>query len=813
MDSEQPYEGRRAHWVRLNHTERMPHRWIVADSEAFRVADRDGEAQRLRCWDAVRWRDDLTTGDHAEAAAGESAEQFWAWVAEYVKPGMRTVLWFHNASYDLRTLDAFRQLPALGFDLDWCNLDRDVSVATWRSGHGTLVIADTFTWLAKGLADVGGMVGIGKPRLPDDDDRLEAWHARCAADVAITAEAVRQLLAFVKGQRLGNWQPSGAGMAYSTWRHRFLDHKVLVHDDAPALEAERRAMHTGRAEAWWHGKAKQGQFTEFDMHMAYCRIAAECDVPVKLFAFDDHPSERVHRWAAKHWTLLCDVEVTTDLPVVPCQQDGRTIWPVGTFTTTLWQPELDLIERAGGSYKVLRQWRYNMAPALRDWAQWSMAMCAADDATITPVQRCWVKHQSRALIGRLALRNASWQEWGGNPFGWTGLTELVDGDTGEAQRMMHVGGKTFIEGERREASSSLPQITGYIMAVSRVRLWDAAAAAGLDHVLHVDTDSMITDRHGTARIQTAIQAGLPGGWRAKERWARLDITGPRHYRSSGRRCIPGVPVGAVETSPGVFRGEVWQSLATSLSASEGDVVRVLAREWKPRRFDGRRPWTGEGPAMPIRLPADAQEVTSGSVIPVRPDIGAGCAAGADRPRSHRRTGAGERPGASGSPPGRRQSRRQVGAQAGGLRSGAGTSRRDQPDSARPAGGPADGHRRSGPGLGDVRVAAAVAAVGQMAGGDRQQSAGRGRRGTGDVPGTQGPPGGATAAAGGLSELRGVHGHAGGNSAPDRPAAGAPAAARPRPGGGKAVDDDTGDDKQRWPADQRVRGHPLPAAGG
>lgn len=602
MDSADPYAGRNAHWIRPNHTERVPHRWIVADSESFRDATDYGEVQTLRCVDAVRWRDDLKTGNHEEWIASEDAQTFWQWCDDYCKSGSRCIVWFHNAAYDLRTLDAFRILPALGWNLEWCNLDANVSVVSWRSDHGTLVVCDTYTWTGKPLSDISGMVGIGKPPLPDNDDSLEAWHARCKADVQITRQLVIELLDFVRGEHLGNWQPSGAGMAYSAWRHRFLSHKVLVHNDAPAIAAERRAMHAGRAEAWWHGKPKGGPFTEWDMHMSYCRIAAECDVPVKLFAVDDKPSAAVHKWARQHWTLLCDVEVTTDVPCVPCREGDRTIWPVGTFTTTLWQPELDLVTRHGGSYKVTKQWRYNMAPALKEWASWSMGICASDDARTTPAQRCYVKHQSRALIGRLALRNPTWSEWGGNPYGWCGLTDYVDGDTGETSRMMHVGNKTFLEGAPAESQSSLPQITGYIMAIARVRLWNATLAAGPSNVLHVDTDGLICNRHGTAALSALQGDQLPGAWRQKERWSKIEITGPRHYVTSGRRVIPGVPLHAVETAPGIYRGEVWESLAAMLKDGRHAEVRVYEREFRPRLFDGRRPWNGDGIAEPVTLP-------------------------------------------------------------------------------------------------------------------------------------------------------------------------------------------------------------------
>ncbi len=601
MDAAVRYPGRAMHWVRGNKTERVPHRWIVADCEARRRRVEGGEDQTLRCAVAARWRDDLVTDERYERLRTTSAAQFWEWVTDWCSPRGRTVLWFHNASYDLRPLDAFTWLPKLGWELDWCNLDRGVSVVTWRGPGGTLIIADTYTWLPTSLDKIAGMVGIVKPRLPKDDDSDAAWYARCEADVAITEAAVRDLIRFVKDQRLGNWQPSGAGMGWATWRHRFMDHKCLVHDDALALAAEREAMHTGRAEAWWHGKAIGGPFTEWDMHMSYCRIAAECDVPAKLWAHDIAPSKDIHEWAREHWGVLARVEVTTRVPVVPAALDGRITWPVGTFRTVLWDCELDLIRETGGKYKVIEQWRYVMKPALRQWAEWSMDMCGQSAKTISPIAATWVKHQSRALIGRLALRTPTWEHFGANPGGRPGMSTYIDVDQGIQGRMMHCGQVSMLETERTEAGNSLPQITGWIMAQARVRLWHATQAAGTEHVLHVDTDSVITTKAGSAALASAAASGLPGGWRAKTTWPRLHITGPRHYRAPGRVQVPGVPKTAVETAPGVWEGEVWESLAQALAEGRPAMVRIRERTYRPKREDHRRPYQGntDGLATPM----------------------------------------------------------------------------------------------------------------------------------------------------------------------------------------------------------------------
>lgn len=601
------YPGRTPHWIRANATERIPVRWIVADAES-RSEDRDGaEVQTLRCWDAVRWRTDLKTGEQREEAAGEDARAFWEWVLAWCHSHGRTVLWFHHAGVDLAWLDAFTILPELGAELRWCNLDRDVSVAAWRTPGGTLTIADTYTWTNSALGDLAPLTGIRKPPLPAEGDSLAAFHHRCRQDVLITEAIVRELLAFIRREHLGNWQPSGAGMGHTAWRHRWYDHKVLVHDDADALAAERSAMHAGRAEAWYHGRPPGGPFTEWDMRMAYTTIARDCHVPAKLWAADPAPSRKVHAWALEHWRVLADVYVRTAQPVVPARVNGRTCWPVGEFATTLWDTELALLRASGGTYRVLRQWRYTRKPALAGWAAWSISMTGLEPPAIGLVAKTWVKHQARATIGRMGLRTASWEPWSDNWLpAYTGISLLTE-EGAQGRRLMHVGGQVWAESDRAEAQQSVPMIPSWIMAEARVRLWRAAEAAGLDNVLHVDTDSLITNAEGTRRLAAAIAAGLPGAWRPKATWRRLEIIGPRHYFAPGRRQVPGVPLTARQVRPGEYRGQIWESLATQLTAGITNEVRLSARTWKPARTDHRRPYQGEENARAVPMTARLEE--------------------------------------------------------------------------------------------------------------------------------------------------------------------------------------------------------------
>lgn len=537
---------------------------------------------------AIRFRYGLKTGDQAEACVFQSAGDLWQWVTDFCRPQTRTVVWAHNLGHDIRISEALSILPELGWWLEWCNLDQNVSSMTWRSDKGTLCFADTWTWLPVPLGQVADSVQMRKLALPPDTASRARWEKYCMRDAEIEYRIVSDLLDYIGKEQLGNWQPTGAGMAYATWRHKFLTHKVLVHNDMECIDAERYAMHTGRAEAWRHGDLRSNLWTEVDMRSAYIRIAAECSLPLKLKYHTGRISDSDLSSLVDGYRVLGRCMVRTSVPVVPCRKNGRTLWPVGEFETWLWDNEISMAQCEGASVKVSDSYAYTRAPLLRDWATWVLSILGAEGDNVSPVVRTWVKHCGRALIGRISLRSPTWEQYGENPSGETGISHLVDGETGTVHRLMHIGGQTMIETAREEGRDSLPQVTGYIMAECRVRLWQAMRQAGLDQVAHVDTDSLIVSGAGLAALRAAQRARWGTHWQVKGSWKRLVVYGPRNYRPGELRKAAGIPRKATEILPNVFTGERWHGLAYDLENGAHNRVTVESGTWEMKTPDHRR---------------------------------------------------------------------------------------------------------------------------------------------------------------------------------------------------------------------------------
>lgn len=580
--------SREAHWIPGNKQERMPARMIAFDTESRFHDEGNISVQTFRTASAIQWRTDLKSGDACKASAFNDPNSLYTWITGFCKPGTRTVVWAHNLGHDIRISQAFRILPLLGWRLEWCNLDRNVSAMTWRSDHGTLVFADTWTWIPLPLTQIAPMAGLVKFDMPSNADTEDSWNDYCMRDTEIVYRVASALVAFIRREHLGNWQPTGAGMAYTTWRHRFMQHKVLVHNDSDAIQAEREAMHTGRAEAWRHGKLNGNLWTEVDMRNAYLTIGAECDLPRKLRSRYGSLTIPQFKSLSDRYRILCRCDVNTNQPVVSVRTGDRHLWPTGHFTTWLWDTEVEALIRYGQSVRIVDSYIYARDPILREWANWVLDILRNDHDDIGTIAATWIKHCSRALIGRISLRTSAWEVFGGNPEDVTGITRLTNPETMITQRLMHVGDRTLIETGRTESRHSLPQVTGWIMSECRVRLWDGMNAAGLENIAHVDTDSILVNRKGLVQLRAHYADDYTRLWQEKGSYSHLEMFGPRSYFRDGRRVASGIPVRAELADDGSFVGEKWSSVSADLELREALAVTTRQATWHLNRNDPRR---------------------------------------------------------------------------------------------------------------------------------------------------------------------------------------------------------------------------------
>lgn len=603
----------RAHYIKENAQSNIPRRWVFLDSEAHDDGGWDHRTQTFRlavtAFDRRRTRDD--TWAPTAWRTHRTVHDLWTYIDSTTRTKARTVVVGHNLGYDLRICQAFTTLPELGWEMTRLAIGGKSVSATFKRGTSTLVLCDSMSWLPMGLAAIGGLVGTQKLDLPDFADGDAEWERRCRVDVEILRAAMMDIVQWIQEDDLGNWQPSGAGMAWATWRHRHYTHKVLVHSNEEIQGAETESIYTGRCEAWRHGRLQRGTWAEWDLPLAYPRIARDTLLPVRLGPSWHPRSWRVVRDKMRHARVLVRATVDLPCPALPVSTGRGYLWPVGRVEGWWWDVELLAAEESGATITPHEGIIYVAAPALRSWADWIITYTAGSGVRSTPVRMAAAKHQARALIGKFGTRFTPWTPYAAAPEYGVDEHLVYDLRTESLGKMLTLGDKCWIGWADRYSTDACPAIMGAIMAECRVRLWQLMNVAGLDHVAYVDTDSLIVDRAGSHRLQALCDETGAYGLRVKRAFTQLNILGPRQLFTDGTPQIAGMAKGARQVGPTKWVGESWEGAETALKRGRPDSVVITPRAWDVKGRDTRRGHNDDGTTFALSLPPTASQSATG----------------------------------------------------------------------------------------------------------------------------------------------------------------------------------------------------------
>lgn len=575
-----------AHWIRANHLSRVPRRHVIIDCEAHQteVGTRKVQTFRLACAAFDYQSKAGRPWQSRPPARFADPRSLWEWVDECTIKGRRTIVVAHNLAYDLRIADAFTILPELGYELEMVRLDHGSAWCQWRRGTRALMMTDTVSWFGVGLDKIAALMRTCKVPLPDFAASDDEWFARCEHDVEILRTAWRRVIDWLDVDELGNWKPTGAGQGWAFLRHKHLTHKILHHGIERIAKVEREAAWTGRCEAWRWGKLPAGRWQEWDFRSAYAQVAEDCDVPTRLQGHLGPKSATAACVAADGFAALVHATVTTDTPTCPTRGNGGILWPVGTYTSWLWDHEARMAVEAGATVTADNGYRYEVAPALRSWATAILDMLADHGDQLDPLLQLVVKGWSRTTVGRFGAQWGGWDDVGEAHGEDCTLVQAVDGTTGRSSRLMMVGGRCLAEGDKVDAPDGAVHVMSWIMAECRRRLWIAMLAAGRENVAYVDTDGLFVNAAGSKLLAAAKLPGL----RAKSAWGNVEVLGPRQLVLGGKLRVAGVPSSAVRVGPRTWTADVWRSLPASLRSGESDRVVLNGRTFSLKGVDRRR---------------------------------------------------------------------------------------------------------------------------------------------------------------------------------------------------------------------------------
>lgn len=543
------------HYLSSNDSTWTPPAVLTLDTET-RVIQEYPEIQELRCWHVradYRLGKHRLAGEHVEGS-GLTAPDLAKRVSKWANRWAETWVYAHNLNFDLTVT----KLPVLLSGLGWATTDMALDGARpWmilEHGNRKLVIADSYSVWPVPLSELANAVGIVKPPLPDDDT-LETWIARCAADTQILHTALLQVMAWHDSHQLGRWALTGASTGWNAMRHLQAAKtskrartarealglpgvdpaaQPIVIDPAEDARAnDRLAIYGGRRETWRWGKLQPGTYHELDFERAYQTIMATMPLPRKRGRWFDHLDldSRLIDDPAQQWGIIAECDIETDSPRWPCRlsvtptdppptapadntspppsRKERVLYPVGRFRTVLAGPDIAEARRLGCLRAVRHGQVHQLGFAARPWAVWSLA--AQDDPGTPAVVRLALKHQGRAVAGKWAARAWSKQIIGASTtYGWA-YEDVFIHETQTRGAIIDLAGTKFLSIPGTDGDNAYPAVLAWIESYTRVALGRAIEQLGASIIIQCDTDGMIVDTTAMTTADTMTEAAAGTG--------------------------------------------------------------------------------------------------------------------------------------------------------------------------------------------------------------------------------------------------------------------------------------------------------------
>ena len=489
----------------------------------------------------------------------ETRAEFWRWVETKARPRAKLYAFCHNTSFDLPVLDAFSELPRRGWEMKRAIIDAPPTIIHFQRGTTTLCLLDTLNVWKMSLDDLGKKIGSRKLTMPDQDAPRAEWDHYARQDVTVIHDACMGWWKWLAENDLGGFAPTLASQAFRTYRHRFMQTKILAHASEPALAIARASYAGGRCEAF-HIGAVDGPVTVVDVNSMYPAVMRGRLYPNKLLGFDDRYAERTLAHCLMTHECIATVDLVTDMPAYPSIIGEKLCFPVGRFSATLASPELRAAVHAGhvtGCSRIAVFHGAEIFTGFVDWF-WSERRRAQDDGN-EPLAWCY-KIMMNSLYGKFGQRGYVWEEEARIPDLSARCWTYRDTVTGETLSYRQLCGLVQVRSTEGESRDSAPEIAATVTSAARVLLWRLMQKAGIENIYYCDTDSLHVNAAGAARLADEIMPTELGGLKIEGVFDSAEYRGAKDYRLGAAWKIKGIRKSATQVTPARFRQAKWTSL-------------------------------------------------------------------------------------------------------------------------------------------------------------------------------------------------------------------------------------------------------------
>lgn len=581
----------RGRYLKRNHSSRYPSRFIFFDTETYRTPISDNEFQHtFRLGHAIFWRR-ASNENHEliEHHAITNVSAFFDWVVSKALSKDRLLLLAHNVQFDAQVLTLFDQLAARGFRLRKFITDYGKQIWLFRNADRTILVLDTLNWFKSSLKDLGKSVGKAKLDMPtfESDDVL--WREYCRNDVEILLTAMRQYLDFLEANDLGTFGLTLPAQAFNAYRHRFMTQPLVVYKDEDLAALARRAYFGGRCEAFRIGEFKHESFYQLDVNSLYPFVMRGNQYPVALVCLTDKGAYLRKAMFGDIGKCIADVVVDTKLPVVPYRTTNNLIFPIGRFETTLAGPELKLCQELGLIKEIKQIAVFDTADIFSEYVDFfyhnRLQAKARGDKASDYLHKLFLN----SLYGKFGQKQQRMRIVAEEPDKANEFWYEYETESRKLKKFVRLNGMVIEYSDFIESHYAIPHIAAFVTSYARVYLLKLIMQAGWENVYYVDTDSLIVNAAGYARLLGHIDESRLGCLKLDVQSERLAIYGAKAYELGDKFKMRGIRADAerVDASD-ARRYRTYEFFSLMRNLARGVTNAVIERHFVKQAFSEYR---------------------------------------------------------------------------------------------------------------------------------------------------------------------------------------------------------------------------------
>jgi len=540
--------------LRKNHASHRPTHMLFLDTETKTRKTDDEEHHRMDfAWTCYLKRRRGRGIDTESWRYWTDTERMWKYVEKLVKPKTVLYVFGHNLFFDLQCSDFFYYFTRWGWVLDFF-YDKGMTYMLYiHKDNRRIKCLSSTNYFPMSLEKLGKMLNLPKLEVNFESTPRPELIEYCKRDVEICKAVMLYYLDFIDKHDLGKFSGSRASQAMAAYRHRFMKHRIYIHEDEEIQEFEHKAYYGGRCECGEIGEIQGGPFVSLDINSMYPYVMRTFQYPVRLIDYQDSVTLEQLRNILKKYCVVARCWLKTDEPAYAVKRFEKIIFPVGTFQAYLCTQGVKYALEHDHLHDIDGIAIYEKAPIFVDYVDYFYALRMEYAKQGNMIMKQIAKDFLNSLYGKWAQRQPVVEEEIAVTFDGYSREETIDLVTGEKETVTKLMNKIIIEYGTMPARNSFVAIAAHVTEYARFHLWNIIKGIGRDRVLYCDTDSVKIRKKDLKHVKYKIDPYELGALKLEEEFEYFRIYGPKDYETEHTVKLKGVPPNAEKIEEGKYK--------------------------------------------------------------------------------------------------------------------------------------------------------------------------------------------------------------------------------------------------------------------